>query len=196
MLEDMYVILQFYAGIAGAPQYHTTQVGCFGMTGNAETFCEGARWFRNSMDLARQYRDTAIAQANEVANTRYGEVSETSADATHEAQSQETIAMQHDSDTSLDELALDADLPRKRPSRLRPARPRKRTTAGSSAGRSTASESWTCSEGGYHCFRGRTKVASQGEHPRDVWVYNRTGWRNGGGKQWCLYGMDGTIEYR
>lgn len=86
---------------AGELQYHTTQINSFGMTGNAETFREGATWYRNSMDLTQEYRDAAIAQANETANAIYGEAFQTSAGAAYESQSQETITIQDDSDTSL-----------------------------------------------------------------------------------------------
>jgi len=64
----------------GNPQYHTTQVGNFAMSDSAETFREGATWFRNSMELAKEFRDKAIAQANEVAIARCGEMFEASAD--------------------------------------------------------------------------------------------------------------------
>jgi hypothetical protein len=179
----------------GAPQYHTTQINSFGMTGNAETFREGATWYRNSMDLTQDYRDAAIAQANEAANAIYGEAFETSAGAAYESQSQETITIQDDSDTSLDELALDTDLSRKRGSKSRQG-PRKRPTTSSSARGSTSTESWKFAEDKFHSFQGHTIVDLQGDHPRDVWAYNEDGWPNGGGKQWRFWKSDGTAEYR
>jgi hypothetical protein len=49
------------------PEYHMTQLNRYSMTGNAdaETFCEGARAYRNGRDLAKKQRDDAIRQANE-----------------------------------------------------------------------------------------------------------------------------------
>jgi len=87
---------------SGQPQYHTTQLNGFGMTGNAETFRQGATWYRNSRDLAKEWRDSAIAQANATAiaqagvtaNAEYGEASEISAGVAYEPQSQETITSQ------------------------------------------------------------------------------------------------------
>ena len=52
---------------SGQPQYHTTQLNGFQMTGNAETFRQGATWYRNSRDLAKEWRDSAIAQSNATA---------------------------------------------------------------------------------------------------------------------------------
>jgi len=179
----------------GAPQYHTTQINSFGMTGNAETFREGATWYRNSMDLTQEYRDAAIAQANETAIAISSGAFETSAGAAYESQSQETITIQDDSDTSLDELALDTDLSRKRGSESRQG-PRKRPTTSSSARGSTSTESWKFAEDKFHSFQGHTIVDLQGDHPRDVWAYNEDGWPNGGGKQWRFWKSDGTAEYR
>jgi len=134
----------------GAPQYHTTQVRSFAMRDTPERFREGATWYRNSMDLSKEYRDTAIARANEIARSGYGEASDPSLGAPHEPQSQGTSTEDEvyftshstqDSETSIDEPALDTSLSRKRSSRSRPNRPRKRNTATSNAEGSTASES-------------------------------------------------------
>ncbi|RDA87724.1 hypothetical protein CP532_1788 [Ophiocordyceps camponoti-leonardi (nom. inval.)] len=48
------------------PEYVMTQVDAFSMSGNARTFREGVRAFRNARDWARQQRDELIAQANGV----------------------------------------------------------------------------------------------------------------------------------
>jgi len=173
------------------------------MTGNAQTFREGATWYRNSMDLAKEYRDTAIARANEIARGGYGEASDPSLGAPREPQSQGTSTEDEvyftshstqDSETSIDEPALDTSLSRKRSSRSRPSRPRKRATASSGAGGSIASDSWTFAGGVFRRFQGSTEVSSQEDHPRDVWVYRADGW--GSGMQWCFYRTDGTAQYR
>lgn len=196
---------------SGQPQYHTTQLNSFGMTGNAETFRQGTTWYRNSRDLAKEWRDSAIAQANAraiaqasgTANAEYGEASETSAGAAYESQSQETITslddtteiVHDDTDTSLDELCFDYNQSRKRP-KPRQSRSRKRASTSSSASRSATTESWKFADGEFHCFEGRKKVRSQGDRPRDVWVQNEKGWPNGGQKLWCLWKSDGTADYR
>lgn len=56
----------------GGPQYHTTEINTWGMTGNIESFRQGATWYRNSRDLAKEYRDAAIARANATAATQAG----------------------------------------------------------------------------------------------------------------------------
>jgi hypothetical protein len=89
---------------SGQPRYHTTQIRTFGMTDTAETFRQGATWFRNSRDLAKEWRDSAIAQANAVvaaqfsvtAKAEYGEASETSPGLAYESESQETVTSQDD----------------------------------------------------------------------------------------------------
>jgi hypothetical protein len=48
------------------PEYYMHQLNALGMTGNWNTFLEGATAFRNAMDLTREYRDAAIARANEI----------------------------------------------------------------------------------------------------------------------------------
>ena len=53
--------------------------------------------------------DHPVWQANETANARYAEVSEPSPDAT-----ESEVTAYQDSETSIDELALEADLSRKR----------------------------------------------------------------------------------
>lgn len=48
----------------GRPEYHTTQLGAFALTGSRDAFVEGVTAFRNLRDLAKQYRDTLIQTAN------------------------------------------------------------------------------------------------------------------------------------
>ena len=52
----------------GRPEYHMTQINSWAMTGNADTFRQGARAYRNARDWAKQQRDEAINRANERAN--------------------------------------------------------------------------------------------------------------------------------
>lgn len=46
------------------PEYVMTQLNTWGMTGNVETFREGATWYRNGRDWAKEQRDDAIKKAN------------------------------------------------------------------------------------------------------------------------------------
>lgn len=50
------------------PEYHTSQFNTWEMTGNADTFRQGARAYRNARDWAKKQRDDAIRQANERAD--------------------------------------------------------------------------------------------------------------------------------
>lgn len=56
------------------PEYHMTQLNSWSMTGNPETFREGARAFRNGRDWAKEQRDNAITRANAKANNSPGGV--------------------------------------------------------------------------------------------------------------------------
>ncbi|KAK5262627.1 hypothetical protein LTR96_011826, partial [Exophiala xenobiotica] len=49
----------------GAPEYHMTQTNSYAMTGNANSFREGATAYRNDRDLAKTERDSSIAHANQ-----------------------------------------------------------------------------------------------------------------------------------
>jgi hypothetical protein len=46
-------------------EYHTTQINGWSMTANANAFREGATWYRNGKDWAKEQRDEAIRLANE-----------------------------------------------------------------------------------------------------------------------------------
>lgn len=48
------------------PEYYMHQINTYGMTGNKDTFIQGATAFKNAMDLTAEYRNTAIAHANEI----------------------------------------------------------------------------------------------------------------------------------
>lgn len=54
------------------PEYLMTQLNTWGMTGNIETFREGATWYRNGRDWAKEQRDEAIKRANERATNNLG----------------------------------------------------------------------------------------------------------------------------
>ncbi|KAL9105853.1 MAG: hypothetical protein Q9227_009016 [Pyrenula ochraceoflavens] len=49
----------------GQPAYHMNQVNSWGMTGNVETFRQGATAYRNMRDWAKKQRDDFIGAANE-----------------------------------------------------------------------------------------------------------------------------------
>ena len=122
------------------------QINTWGMTGNPETFRQGAR---NARDWAKEQRDEAIKCANERANDIYGGqpttvstdstllssftgevaalVSATSLSGAGESQSRRSLATRNEvsstseaahqeSETSMDESALDVNPPAKRPS--------------------------------------------------------------------------------
>ena len=50
------------------PEYCMTQLNTWGMTGNADTFRQGATAYRNARDWTKEQRDEAIKRANERAN--------------------------------------------------------------------------------------------------------------------------------
>ena len=107
----------------GDPQYHTTQINGFHMTGNRNTFLEGATWFRNARDWAKEQRDEFIARANERADEEE-EASSTDepflTSFTASSQNELTSNTTHqDSGSSTDELARDTNLPRKRRAKSR-----------------------------------------------------------------------------
>lgn len=51
----------------GRPEYYMTQIKCWAMTSDPETFRKGATAFRNARDWTKEQRDEAIARANEMA---------------------------------------------------------------------------------------------------------------------------------
>jgi hypothetical protein len=87
-----------------SPQYHMTPLRGFLLTDSPQTFRQGVGAFRNARDLAKEYRERFIDQANTVARAQ-------SADTMSFGTSHDTVtSMQErliDSDTSADELALD-----------------------------------------------------------------------------------------
>ncbi|OAQ62487.1 hypothetical protein VFPBJ_11424 [Purpureocillium lilacinum] len=106
------------------PEFVTTQVNSYSLTGNPKSFREGIMACRNGRDWAKRQRDPAIAQANEKAtgldmrgDCRRDELSllsDESAAETQDPASQATITDRgskvtsaYDSDTSADELSID-----------------------------------------------------------------------------------------
>jgi hypothetical protein len=53
----------------GPPDYHTTQIDTYGLTGNLNGSRQGIAAFRNAQDWAKERRDEFIALANEMAAT-------------------------------------------------------------------------------------------------------------------------------
>ena len=52
------------AEAGGPPAYHMNQIDAFAMTGNPQTFRQGATAYRNARDWAKEQRDEMIAVAN------------------------------------------------------------------------------------------------------------------------------------
>ena len=48
-------------------EYYMHQLGAWAMTGSTNNFNEGATAFKNASDIAKEYRDSAIARVNEIA---------------------------------------------------------------------------------------------------------------------------------
>jgi len=153
-------------GPGSRPEYYMTQINTWGMTGNAETFRQGAAAFRNARDWTKEQRHEAIRHANDRANdirstTPTGSalassftteastlVAATSLSIAAESQSQESPTTQieasytnetayQESETSADELAINVNPPAKRSSRSGQSRQRKRNTGASRARQSS-----------------------------------------------------------
>ncbi|KAF1993984.1 hypothetical protein P154DRAFT_582275 [Amniculicola lignicola CBS 123094] len=195
----------------GKPQYHMTQLDGYDMTGNRTTHLAGRRAYRNGRELAEEYRKAAIARANEKANEMQDSapassfatevttlVSEASLGG---SQSQASLTVQNDSETSTDELA-DANPPAKRSvSKTHRSSRQKRNTGGSNAQQSSSvataqSEEWSWANGAFQCFQGQTLVKSQAQTPPDVWVYFDQTWPGEGGKKWRRWlSVTNQMEY-
>ncbi|KAI9782238.1 MAG: hypothetical protein M1839_005352 [Geoglossum umbratile] len=83
--NDLYAISSFYLGgvlkmyghsvaqpngRGTQPEYCMHKLGGWEMTSNRDTFLKGVTVFKNAMDLTKEYRDVAIAHANEHATDR------------------------------------------------------------------------------------------------------------------------------
>ena len=92
-----------------APEYHMTQLNSWSLTGNLETFRQGASAFRNARDWAKEQRDGFIAVANSRATDMDMDASTLEISRDNSKLSFSTNgAAALESDTSTDELALDA----------------------------------------------------------------------------------------
>lgn len=58
-----------------SPEYHMSQVKAWALTGDPDTFRQGATAFRNARDWAQEQRDTLITAANERARSTNAESS-------------------------------------------------------------------------------------------------------------------------
>jgi hypothetical protein len=56
-------------GSGSRPEYYIHQLKGYSMTSDKETFLKGATAFKNAMDLTMEYRNAAIARANEIVQT-------------------------------------------------------------------------------------------------------------------------------
>lgn len=96
------------------PEYRTSQLDSYALTGNVRSFREGATAYRDNRDLAITYRDSFIEQANE----RARQMPISSSTATFSNSRTSLSPLMVNSDTSEDELARNDVTPAKR---LRPA---------------------------------------------------------------------------
>ncbi|KAK3064128.1 hypothetical protein LTS18_009879 [Coniosporium uncinatum] len=131
------------------PSYHMTQLNTWGVTGNIDSCRDGLRAFRNGQDLAREYREAAIARTNTMAVDEYGPASaihrsepssasftSRSQTSTQDGQSQRSQPEYHVSETSTDETATKSKTHGKRSSNSRQPRHRKRNVTTIDAGQS------------------------------------------------------------
>lgn len=93
------------------PEYHMTILNSYAMTGNPRNFREGATAYRNVRDMTKKVRESFIKQANKVAA---GIPAETLSTNRHSNHTPELAAPELDSDSSLDEVALDVAIKAKR----------------------------------------------------------------------------------
>ncbi|KAA6415829.1 MAG: hypothetical protein FRX48_00547 [Lasallia pustulata] len=105
----------------GRPEYYMNQLNTWGMTGNPETFRQGATAYRNARDWTKEKRDGFIEAANGKARGTYTESQSLRSFSYGQASIPVAGLVLVDSDTSADELALyDAQIytsPSKRPRR-------------------------------------------------------------------------------
>jgi hypothetical protein len=76
------------------------------MTGNVENCRQGATWYRNGIDLAREWRDKIIEAANKRTQSMHAESQSLLSSGLEETTTSDNGAVQ-ESDTSEDELAMD-----------------------------------------------------------------------------------------
>lgn len=140
-------------------EYRMTQLNSFAMTGNPDTFRQGAGALRNARDLAKDQREELIAAANsKVADAEYSDLV-SSTQSFVSLSSDEPVHLE--SETSADELALGVEtyttsMP-KTPNGLQTSRP----TKASSIRRSTKKASRTSKKSGTS-LRSTSDLASNG----------------------------------
>jgi hypothetical protein len=138
----------------GRPEYFLNQLKGWSMTSDPDTFRQGASWFRNARDWAKEQRDGAIARANERANdsqagalavdaSDFSEITSFASEASLEPyeiepltqESRTSLNEDSNTETSTDELALDSGPPTKRSSSRskQPQSQRKRRIVGESS---------------------------------------------------------------
>ncbi len=144
-------------------EYRMTQLNSFAMTGNPDTFRQGAGALRNARDLAKDQREELIAAANgKVADAEYSDLV-SSTQSFVSLSSDEPVHLE--SETSADELALGVEtyttsMP-KTPNGLQTSRP----TKASSVRRSTKKASRTSKKSGTS-LRSTSDLASNGRLER------------------------------
>jgi hypothetical protein len=115
------------AGPGTRRECYMNQLRSFAMTDTAETFRDGATAFRNARDWTEEQRNEAIKRADERANNVYGgQPATASTDSTllpsfttevsAPVSATSLQVARQESETSMDELASDANPPAKRPS--------------------------------------------------------------------------------
>jgi len=135
----------------GRPNYHMTQIRAFALTDSVESCRDGLRAFRNGQDLAKIYRETVIARANDVVVVKYGAASTIQASepssasftsqsqtSTQDESSQRSEPEHPVSETSLDETVTERKAHGKRSSSSRQHRQRKRDMTSADAGQSSS----------------------------------------------------------
>ena len=91
------------------PEYFMTQINTWGMTGNPETFRQGATAYRNARDWAKERRDEFIEAANGRLLDKYIESQSLESSGYGEASNSTAGPIFEESDTSPDELNLGDD---------------------------------------------------------------------------------------
>ncbi|KAF2803001.1 uncharacterized protein BDZ99DRAFT_178900 [Mytilinidion resinicola] len=110
----------------GQPEYHMNQINTWGMTGNVDTFRQGATAYRNARDWAKEQRDEAIRQANERANRVAAEAPALAGDAAGDASGSLNEEDFEGSDGSIQDSA-EHRVPAKRSRRQQPHAKRRNT---------------------------------------------------------------------
>ncbi|OAP59568.1 hypothetical protein AYL99_06866 [Fonsecaea erecta] len=87
-----------------SPECHMTQLNGFQLTGNINSFREGAGGFRNNRDRAKTIRDNFIDHANQIASRAPADTPSTTLT---ESRTSLSVLQEDESDTSSDELVAE-----------------------------------------------------------------------------------------